>query len=292
VSLARIVRALGGDLYDGGARASVPGPGHSRDDRSVSLLLVEGRVVVHCFAGDDWRAVMADLQARGLVDARGRIAGAAVDGPSRPLLSERLACARALWDEAGPIGGTLSERHCRRRGIIRALPAALRHHPSVPSVVYRGQGFERPALLAAIRDGDGGLCGLEVTYLAPDGGRARLRTPRKTVGSAPRGSAVRLDPPAPRMLVAEGVFSALSASERFGLPAWALLSAGNLRAWSPPSEVREVVVAADRGEEGERSALRLAEALRRLGREAWVRWPPAPFADWNDVAAAEPPRGA
>jgi len=39
MSLREIVRVLGGDLYDGGRRANVPAPKHSRADRSVSLLL-------------------------------------------------------------------------------------------------------------------------------------------------------------------------------------------------------------------------------------------------------------
>ncbi len=48
--LARIVARLGGVLLDGGRRALVPGPGHSKHDRSVSLLAAEdGRILVHCF---------------------------------------------------------------------------------------------------------------------------------------------------------------------------------------------------------------------------------------------------
>jgi len=39
MTLSHIVDALGGELYDKGRRASVPGPHHSADDRSVSLLL-------------------------------------------------------------------------------------------------------------------------------------------------------------------------------------------------------------------------------------------------------------
>ena len=53
------------------------------------------------------------------------------------------------------------------------------------------------------------------------------------------------------MLVGEGVFTTLSATERFGLPGWALLSTRNLRAWSPPEGVRSILIAADRGKDGE-----------------------------------------
>jgi hypothetical protein len=288
MTLASIVRALGGELYAGGRRASVPGPGHSPADRSVSLLLDGDRVVVHAFAGEDWREVLDDLRGRGLVDRDGRLIGSPAAGasPHELAATERQARARALWEAAVPVGGTLSERHCRRRCVRRELGGQLRHHPAVPSAVYRDEGFRRPALLAAIRDSGGSLCGVEVTYLAPNAERARLRIPRKTIGTAPAGSAVRLDPPARRLLVAEGVFSALSAAERFGLPAWALLSTRNLRSWAPPAGVEAVVIAADRGGDGARSAGRLAGRLAALAVTAEIRWPPAPHGDWNEAAAA------
>jgi hypothetical protein len=288
MSLRAIVSALGGDLYAGGRRANVPGPGHSAGDRSVSLLLDGDRVLVCSFSGGDWRAVRADLEARGLVDAQGRLRGSAgfASASVEPSARERRACACALWAAARPVAGTLAERHCRLRGVAGDLPAALRHHPEVPSAVYRAEGVRRPALLAAIRDANGDLCGVEVTCLAPNGQRARLRTPRKTIGLAPQGGAVRLDAAGARLLVAEGVFTALSARAWFGWPAWALLSTRNLRVWRPPAGVSEVLIAGDRGRDGEASARRLAARLRGLGLRVWVRWPPAGFGDWNDAAAA------
>jgi putative DNA primase/helicase len=51
--LRAIVRALGGELYDGGRRANVPAPGHSARDRSVSLLWTGERLVAHGFGEAD-----------------------------------------------------------------------------------------------------------------------------------------------------------------------------------------------------------------------------------------------
>ncbi|WP_421935477.1 DUF7146 domain-containing protein [Phenylobacterium sp.] len=287
--LAAIVRALGGDLYAGGRRANVPGPGHSAADRSVSLMLSDGRVIAHSFAGDDWRAVLDDLFERGLVDRDGRLMGgdvaSAASRPLGPSARARRAIARGLWAQGRPITGTLSEINLRRRGVASAS-AALRHHPGVPAAVYAARGLRRPALLAAITAPAGELTGLEVTYLAPNGERARMALARKTIGVRAPGAAVRLDPPAPRMLVGEGVATCLSAAARFALPAWALLSTGNLRAWRPPPGVEFVVIAADRGRDGERSALVLAAALRALGVRGTVRWPQAPFGDWNEASGA------
>jgi hypothetical protein len=265
MSLRAITDALGGDLYDGGRRANIPAPGHSRVDRSVSLLLTSGRVIAHSFGGADWREVLDDLRARGLIDAAGGLRSAwKTEGTAfPPPISDpmRTAVATRLWAEARPVSGTLSAVHARSRHVRRGLPDddVLRHHPAAPLSVYAPGRRARPALLAAVRDALGGLTALEITYLAPNGRRALdVRLARKTVGVVPAGAAVRLDPPETAMLVGEGVFTTLSATERFGLPGWALLSTGNLRRWRAPDGVRRVLIAADRGREGQAAAHALA----------------------------------
>ena len=293
MSLRTIVQTLGGDLYDQGRRANIPAPGHSAEDRSVSLLLEDDRVVVHTFGDGDWKAVLDFLRDQHLIDA----ANAPLDGPGRPVGArparpvasrlERRDAALRFWEGGRCVTGTLSERHCRLRGVTRALPGAeiLRHNSEAAVSAYRGQGYARPALLAAIQDAAGALTAVEVTYLAANGQRAGdLRLPRKTVGPAPGGCAVRLDPAAEAMLVAEGVFTTLSATERFGLPGWALLSTRNLRAWSPPTGVRSILIAADRGKDGEASAAQLHDRLTGDGLAVTIALPPEPFGDWNEWA--------
>jgi hypothetical protein len=298
MTLRHIVDALGGELYDGGRRASVPAPNHSAQDRSVSLLLRGDRVVVHTFGGADWKQVLDDLRERGLIDS----ANAPIDGPGvrvtgrpeapAPCDRERLEAARRLWDAGRPLGNTLAARHCRLRGLKGPLPGpeALRFLPDAPVSVYRPGRARRSALLAGILDDAGVLVAVEVTYLAPNAKRAPdLRFVRKTVGVPPAtGCAVRLDPSGEHMLVGEGVFTTRSASEHFGLPGWALQSTRNLRGWRPPEGVRRVLIAADRGKDGERSAEILRERIVTLGVASQVALPPAPFGDWNDWACRPP----
>lgn len=291
MSLKSIVRALGGDLYAGGRRANIPAPGHSRRDRSVSLLERDGRLIIHTFGDGDWRRVRDDLRARGLL---GDGADDPAASPRRPGRDEdrarRREVAQALWADGRTVAGTLSERHCRLRGLVGDPPgpSALRHHGLVPLSVYRPGAATRPALLAGVRDRDGAVTAVEITYLRADGHRASaLRLARKTVGCLAPGAAVRLDVAVETLLVAEGVFTALSARRRFGLPAWALLSTSNLRAWRPPPEVRRVIIAADRGRDGEASAAALACALETLGVATRIALPPPGFGDWNELDAAE-----
>ncbi len=130
---------------------------------------------------------------------------------------------------------------------------------------------------------------VEVTYLAPNARRALdLHLPRKTIGAPPAtGCAVRLDPAAEHMLVGEGVFTTRSASEWLGLPGWALQSTRNLRGWRPPDGVRALVIAADRGKDGEASAEVLRGRIVGLGLACSVVLPPEPFGDWNDWACRQ-----
>lgn len=54
--LRAIARALGGEV--GGGQVLAPGPSHSRKDRSLSVRsspTSPSGVIVHSFAGDDWR---------------------------------------------------------------------------------------------------------------------------------------------------------------------------------------------------------------------------------------------
>ena len=55
-TLVSIARTLGGEIS--GDQVRCPGPGHSPVDRSLSVRLVPGApdgILVHSFAGDDWR---------------------------------------------------------------------------------------------------------------------------------------------------------------------------------------------------------------------------------------------
>jgi putative DNA primase/helicase len=289
-TLRDIVRALGGDLYDGGRRANIPAPGHSRADRSVSLWLKDGRLFVHTFGDGDWRAVLDHLRALRLVAPSGAPRGGEglASGPDSPGRRTRRAVATQLWASGRTTFGAPSEFYLRNRHVTRDLPGpwVLRHVQDAPVAVYRPGRLHRPALLAAIHAVDGELTAVEITYLTPTGHRDdRLRLPRKTVGIAPAGCAVRLDPPDREMLVGEGVCTTLSASERFALPGWALMSTRNLRSWTPPGGVRAVLIAGDRGRDGEASAERLRRRLRDHGVRARVELPPRPCGDWNDWAA-------
>lgn len=299
--LIALARALGGELHGGGARILAPAPGHSAADRSVSLRLVGDRVLVHSFGAADWREVLDDLRRRGWIDEENRLraGGAPVTAAAGPSVqrtrAERVRAAAALWSSAQPVA--LCEPaalHCAARGIALGEdpPDALRGRLATPAAIYGDAGPRWAALLARVDAADGELTAVEVTYLDRRGARSRLARPsRKLVGVLPAGSAVRLGPLAPDMLVAEGVFTTLSAMRLFRRPGWALLSTSNLRRWRPPAGVPRLLIAGDRGRDGERSAEILRAAAAGLGISTEVVLPPPGAGDWNDVLCAEAKEG-
>src|SRR5665213_30712 len=181
MSLKTIVDVLGGELYDRGCRANIPAPGHSANDRSVSLMLKEGRIIVHTFGDGDWRTVLDHLREHGLVDAQNAPTSVST-GKARAAFGvvaasdiERLAAARRIWQGGRALRGSLSERHCRLRHIERALPGPeiARHNSETPVAAYGDDRLRRPALLVSATDGQGVFTAVEVTYLAPNGRRSR-----------------------------------------------------------------------------------------------------------------------
>lgn len=177
MTLHAIVAALGGELYQGGRRANVPAPGHSADDRSISLLLAEGRVVIHGFGAAGWREMRDALRGRGLIDADGRLTGTGAAAPSTPRPDPRIRTetARGLWDGAVALTFDNPAAHYLTRRAVSAGQGAhnLRLHPAAPVAVYRAGGPVRPALVARIADADDRLTAVEIAYLAPNGGAAR-----------------------------------------------------------------------------------------------------------------------
>ena len=54
LSAHQIAAAMGGDVT-GRDSCNVPGPGHSRRDRSLAIRITRSGFVVHSFANDDWK---------------------------------------------------------------------------------------------------------------------------------------------------------------------------------------------------------------------------------------------
>jgi putative DNA primase/helicase len=204
------------------------------------------------------------------------------------------AVAARLWASAGPLAGSLGERYLRHARAIRASLelADLRFAPAVPlRPLAPSCAATAPAIVARISTAAGDAQGVHVTFLRLDGsGKADVPEPRKIIGRA-GGGLIRLAPGA-RLVVAEGIESALSAWEALGpvpgLGAAAAISAGGLATLTWPADAVELIIAPDRDASGagEAAAMRLAERAHAAGLRVGFLRPPAGFGDWNDAARA------
>ena len=104
------------------------------------------------------------------------------------------------------------------------------------------------------------------------------------------GAAVRLFPVSgTRLVLAEGIETALAVHVLTGAPVWACVSASGLASVVLPPEAKEVFVAADHDPNGvgQRAAQVLVERMRQEGRAGCVLFPSTPGLDWLDVLNAE-----
>ncbi len=198
--------------------------------------------------------------------------------------------AARLFAASIPVAGTLAETYLRSRGItLGRKMSALRFHPKC---WHRDEGqtksIPRPALISAVTDGAGVLQGVHRTWLAPDGqGKAAVKTQRRAMGHL-LGNAVRLTPCDDILVVGEGIETMLSVREAApGLPVWAALSSGHLRAVLLPEGLRHLYIAIDRDPAGQRAAERLTARAAEVGIAAHVLEPR--LGDFNDDLRADGP---
>jgi phage/plasmid primase-like uncharacterized protein len=206
---------------------------------------------------------------------------------AQPADEKRIARAGRLWEESGPLKHSVAEAYLRKRAVPTGLwwSPALAFHPRMTSLDDRAK---RPALVAAISDAQGALQGVQVTLLSARGtAKAALATPRRVIGKL-MGGTVRLAEAQDELAVGEGVETMLTASEVFGVPAWAALSADNLSRLVIAHPLRRLLIAADNDDAG----MRAAQSLRaRMTSSTIVEIEAAPpgFNDWNDWARAQAP---
>src|SRR5437867_41628 len=139
MALKSLAHALGGDVV--GQQVLCPGPGHSPQDRSLSVMLrvaAPDGFIVHSHAGDDWRDCRDYVLAKLGRSDRGRYAPARkqnFEGSKQRAVEDNSALACNLWDEARNPYGTVVENYLASRSL--RLPAEIAHevvrfHPRCP----------------------------------------------------------------------------------------------------------------------------------------------------------------
>ena len=187
--------------------------------------------------------------------------------------------ALAIWQNAQAPENTPVETYLRSRGITLDIPVSIKY---APDLKHGPTGMLMPAMVAAIQGPDRTITGIHRTFLVSDGSKKAPVTQDKMMLGRCATGAVRLAAVAESLILAEGIETALSIIQAIGLPTWAGLSTSGLKALVLPEEVREVVIAADGDEPGEKAAHHAAQRFLGEGRRVRIARAPKGM-DFNDV---------
>ena len=300
LSLKEAARALGGEAY--GRQVLAPGPGHSSQDRSLSVGFDDRApdgILVHSFSGDDWRMcrdhVRAKLgicptpRAKYLMTRIDRAVGqSALPESANADVAKRTARALAIWNESQHPRGTLVQTYLEQRGLI--LPgetaAAIRFHPACPFKAGR-----IPAMVSLVRDVQSNQPrAIHRTALSVDGRKEKVNGSSRLSLGPVGGGAVKLTPDAEVALclgIGEGIESTLSmqlAPEFGASPVWSLLSAGQMAVFPVLAGIEALWIAVDHDPAGIKAARACAARWQAAGVEVFLLRPRMVGADLNDLA--------
>jgi hypothetical protein len=259
-------------------------PAH--DDRTPSLSVTLGRkaILFHCFAGCSNEVVMAALERCGVRSQNLFDGSGSVDSQPKKNLPFN-PNARRLWQSATAITDSPAVRYLAQRGLLSASDQ-LRYLGRTP-LGPRGAVQFLPAMLAAVTT-DIGIVAVHRTFLDCDSARlAGFERPKRALGSLGYG-AVRLSPPVQgRLGLAEGIESALSAMQLFGIPCWATLGNERFGLVAIPESVRELFLFIDNDVGGALAEERALGAYAAPHRVIHSRAPTSPGFDWNDELTSQ-----
>lgn len=253
----------------------------------------------HCGAGDGVSLVMAlkgwdfKTAAKEIEQAAGVVQAAPVAKVQDE--AEKIEKLRRVWFESKPLQeGDGVMRYLAWRGLnLTQVIEGVRLHPGLR--YYEGETCVGtfPAMVARVVGPDGSGLTLHRTFLK-DGRKAPVESAKKLMPGKPiSGGAVRLSPAGLCLGIAEGIETALAASELFGLPVWPCISAHGIETFEPPAGIEQVTVFADNDTSytGQKAAYAAAFRLKQRGIAVDVKIPDAP-GDWLDVLNASRKRAA
>lgn len=276
-SARELTARLAGKWIGNSGRALCPCCGGSKSNLPLSIMQAnDGSVRLHCFKGCAFQQVRT---AAGLEED----VGAASPPASREDIARREAThaaqlasvsltARKIWEDTVPGVGTLAEIYLRNRAITLPIPPTLRF---IESCWHSDAGRSTPAMIAGVEGGE--RFGIHRTYLQDDGsGKADVVPDKMNLGSA-TGGHVQLTPPAPVLIVGEGIESTMSALQIMQadssdqLAAAAALSTSGMANVVIPAWVRKLIIAMDNDEPGQRAASKLVSRAEAVGINAsWI----------------------
>jgi hypothetical protein len=278
-----IAASLGGDIT-GKDSVAVPGPGHSKRDRSLSIRIdcsAPDGFVVHSFAGDDAIACRDYMRDRlGLSKWKpgepNPLTAFKPKPKPAPQTNNFRDVALRIWRESVDPKSTLAEKYLREHRALDlpddVVGEVVRFHPNLTL----NDSFA-PALVTLFRDiRTNAPAAIQRTFLDSDGRKIE----RKMLGSV-RDAAIKIDADehvTQGLCIGEGFETCLAARQLGYKPVWALGSAGAIAAFPILPGIDALTVLGERGDNG---------ANERAARECGERW----LAERREVSIVHPQTG-
>lgn len=278
-----IAAALGGSIC--GRSVSCPGPGHSRDDLSLSVTVsakAPDGFLVHSHAGDDPLHCKDYVRTRlGMpgfsTSQRGRID--VQPQPARPPGDKvRIRNALRPWAEARDPRGTLVEQYLKSRGLGlpgEAAGEAIRFHERC-----KFDAEYHPAMICLVRNVITNEPQAVHRTALTSGGTAIKRegkTYRLSLGPI-SGGAIKLDPDedvTQGLCIGEGVETCLSGRQMGLKPVWSAVSTGGIASFPalPSVDGLHIFKENDKNDASERAVKQCARRWYEAGRSVFIVTP-------------------
>jgi hypothetical protein len=278
--LASLALALGGQVS--GSSISAPGPGHSADDRSLSVTpcaTAPSGFLVHSFAGDD--PIACRDYVRATLD--GSIDPSELRGVTVPR-ADNSRKAKWLWSIREPIfEDNPTGLYLRKRGYVDRIPAPGKPPPSLgylppngkhPPAMIAGFGFCEEYEPGLIGPPTPPIRGVHLTRLTMEGDKAPIDPVKIMIGPsaglpivlAPANDLLAID-------IAEDIEKGMAIAAATGAGMWVAGSAGRMPSIAAvlPSYVECTTIWADRDEAGLRFAQDAARIIKARGIDVRIK---------------------
>jgi hypothetical protein len=300
VNLHAAAKTLGGKVY--GKQIRCPGPGHSKNDESLSVMFdpsaPDGFVVESFSPRDDWRTCRDYVKHRLGIghDYRGERrprpeAKMAVEHATESHDKRNAALAAEVWAEGVPVMEHSVGRTYAKARNVDMSSTALRFHPACKTYVD-GKLVSLPAIIAKMVPvySIDTLVAIQRTFLRPDGSdKADLPGGGRRMLGPAKGACCKIsrDEEVTTVLaVGEGIETMLSLRrirECLGIPLWACMSAPALAEFPVLSGIEVLWVAVDNEDAGIKAAAQVKAQWVAAGCEVFQVKPNALHADLNDL---------
>jgi hypothetical protein len=263
-----LVAKLGGKWT--GEFSMVCCPAHN--DRTPSLKISQGEsnILFWCYAGCEGRDVLAAI--------RSQLGTSVVSSPAKEQYKAPAHdIHRKVWQEAGPISGTLAERYLRDVRGIERIPPDVRFHPRCrqgPKDDY----IELPALLVGIYRAQA-LVAVQRIFLDH---QSAICTAKMILGNN-RGGLWPSTFPTSHIRIAEGFETAAAYSQITGIHAGAAFGNRNLPHFQLPSGTTHVTFLPDNDAEGRTFCDKAVAARTEQDVISDIHPCPQNFGDWADI---------